>query len=446
MLIRFVVSNFLSFDEEQEFIMTAGNLKTHRSHVYKLGKLNVLKAAAIYGANGAGKSNLIKAIDLLSNLIRDGEIDNSINSEKFKLNPANKEMPVNLELEFFSSGRTYAYGLSLEGMTVVEEWLVETDPEKEDKLIFERGLNKQLKPTLKIADKYLKSKKQHYLIELMEENLLKANELLVSKSDILKIPEIEVLKEWNSNLSVIFPSSKFKQLVHSFAISNPFKTFSNELMQTLDTGIRELDMDEINFERFLSFMDEEQKSKLLDGISDGDSAALVESPFGHVLVSNSEGKHKVQKVVSRHIGKDGKPVSFDLDEESDGTQRLLDFVPAVSNTLNFETVTIVDEIDQSLHPVLLKALITKIMEDSSTKGQFIFSTHESNLLDLDLFRQDEIWFVEKNKNTGGSCLYSLLNFKPRHDLDIKKGYLKGRFGAVPFLANLDDLNWSKDYA
>ncbi|MNR06571.1 hypothetical protein D3C85_1226450 [compost metagenome] len=81
------------------------------------------------------------------------------------------------------------------------------------------------------------------------------------------------------------------------------------------------------------------------------------------------------------------------------------------------------------------------MNNEDTKGQLIFTTHESNLLDLEIFRQDEIWFSEKNKNTGSTQLYSLSDFKPRYDLDIRKGYLKGRFGAIPFLANLEDLKW-----
>ena len=81
------------------------------------------------------------------------------------------------------------------------------------------------------------------------------------------------------------------------------------------------------------------------------------------------------------------------------------------------------------------------MANQNTKGQLIFTSHESNLLDLDIFRQDEIWFVEKDNKSGDTKMYSLSEFKPRYDLDIRKGYLKGRFGAIPFLAKLHDLNW-----
>ncbi|MGN6177915.1 MAG: AAA family ATPase [Mucilaginibacter sp.] len=445
MLIRFVVSNFLSFDEEQEFKMIAGSLKTHKEHVYHLPKLNVLKAAAIYGANGAGKSNLVKAIEFLSDLIDSGTLTRSINDKKFKLNPKNKDLPSTFEVEFFKDKKTYSYGLIINNMTIEEEWLVETDVEKDDKLIFERKLNKHQKTVITVADKYSKTQKEKYLIELMEESLLKQNELLVSKSENFRIKEIDTLKAWNSNVSLIFPGSKFMHLVHSLATSEAFKTFSNELLQTFDTGVMGIDTEEIDFDKFIAPMPEEDKGDLLNGLQK-DTAALVQSPYGPVLVSPKDGKYIARKAISRHTDVNGRPINFDLDEESDGTQRLLDFVPAFSNILNYESVIIVDEIDQSLHPVLLKALITKIMKEKDTRGQFIFTTHESNLLDLEIFRQDEIWFVEKNNAAGSSNLYSLMVFKPRYDLDIKKGYLKGRFGAIPFLANLQDLNWKEAHA
>ena len=128
-------------------------------------------------------------------------------------------------------------------------------------------------------------------------------------------------------------------------------------------------------------------------------------------------------------------------QESDGTQRLLDFIPAIVSILHNDSTYIIDEIDQSLHPALIRALIQKIMNDDTTQGQIVFSTHESNLIDLEIFRQDEIWFAEKDKAAGSTQLYSLSDYKPRYDLDIRKGYLQGRFGAIPFLDDLKNLNW-----
>lgn len=129
-----------------------------------------------------------------------------------------------------------------------------------------------------------------------------------------------------------------------------------------------------------------------------------------------------------------------MQEESDGTVRLLDLVPAFRDLVQKKKVYFIDEIERSLHPLLIKNLIKKFSEDKDTKGQLIFTTHESNLLDQDIFRQDEIWFAEKD-NTGSTDLYSLSSFKEHKTIDIQKGYLSGRYGSIPFLGNLQDLNW-----
>ncbi len=125
------------------------------------------------------------------------------------------------------------------------------------------------------------------------------------------------------------------------------------------------------------------------------------------------------------------------------TVRLLDFVPAFCDIITINKVFIIDEIERSIHPLLIKELIRKFSHDEKTKGQLIFTTHESNLLDQEIFRQDEIWFVEKDKN-GSTDLYSLNDFKEHKTIDIRKGYLNGRYGSIPFLGNLRDLNWYKD--
>ena len=138
--------------------------------------------------------------------------------------------------------------------------------------------------------------------------------------------------------------------------------------------------------------------------------------------------------------KKDKSVLFDLDEESDGTVRLLDFVPAFRSVISKQKVFVIDEIERSIHPLLIKELVQKFSLDPNSKGQLIFSTHESNLLDQKIFRQDEIWFAEKNKD-GSTDLYSLNDFKEHKTIDIQKGYLNGRYGSIPFLGNLQDLNW-----
>lgn len=441
MLIRFVISNFLSFNEEREFNMLAGSFKTHKHHVYNLGKVDVLKAAAIYGANGAGKSSLIKAIEFLQDSVNNGAIFRSVNDKKFKLDKNNELKPISFEIEFTVDKKIYAYGVSFNNITVIEEWLYESGINIEDKKIFERKTLKSGKQSIKMSDKYQKTQKQKLLIELMEDNLLKSNELFLGKTDELKIKEITSARNViEKEIVIIHPGSKFQSLVPALTSSSRFKTFANEMLETFDTGVSELDIETMDIDKYFGEDDEKTKKEIIQDIKDGHSV-LLNTETGGVLATKEKGKYVVKKVIAKHLNNEGKKISFDLPEESDGTQRLLDFIPAFDGILNDEICFIIDEIDQSLHPTLLKSIIQKVMNNDNTKGQLIFTTHESNLLDLDIFRQDEVWFAEKNKSTGSTQLYSLSDFKPRYDLDIRKGYLKGRFGAIPFLAHLEDLKW-----
>jgi uncharacterized protein len=445
MLIRFVVTNFLSFNEEREFNMLAGAYKTHKHHVYAAGKVDVLKAAAIYGANGAGKSNFIKAMAFLQNAVIEGRISTSIHHKKFKLDKTKINEPSVFEIEFFINKKIYIYGLSVHHLHIVEEWLYESGVSNEDKMIFERKQSPSGKPKIEFSDKFQKNKKAKLLVELMEDNLLKNNELLLGKTDILKMDALTMARQWIQNqFVIIFPNHKFNGLLGAIAASNPFKQFANELLQTFDTGVNTLEIEPIDFDTFFREQDKTEKTALLNQLESVEKDMFFDSPIGNVLITKINDKYWVQKIVALHKNTESTPIRFDLQDESDGTQRLLDFLPVFSDILTRDVTYVMDEIDQSLHPALLYALIHKIMADQTAKGQIIFSTHESSLLNLDLFRQDEIWFVEKNQQTGASQLYSLSEFKPRYDLDIQKGYLKGRFGAIPFLAPLENLKWNQN--
>lgn len=422
--------------------MIAGSFKTHKTHVYNRSNLDILKTSVIYGANGAGKSNLIKAIDFFKNTISNGKISKSINSKKFKLNNESKDKPVNFEFEFSFNDKIYSYGVSINNFVILNEWLYETGINKE-KLIFEREF-KDNKQHIKVSNKYTKSQKSKLLIQLMEENLLANNELFLGKYDTLKIEEITTIRNYlNEKIIIIYPNSKFSALIPSMIVSKYFHDFSNSLLDTFDTGVKSLEIETVDFDKFFGDDDEIIKNDILESFENGmKNNIVVTFEKGTVLVIKENEKIVVKKLSSSHIDNLNNKVLFDVNDESDGTKRLLDFMPAFHGVLNDDVTFIVDEIDQSLHPTLLYSLVKKIISDESTKGQFIFTTHESNLLDFDIFRQDEIWFVEKDKKTGASYIYSLEEFKPRYDLDIRKGYLKGRFGAIPFLANLENLNWS----
>jgi len=440
MLIRFVTSNFLSFNEEKEFNMLAGSFRTHKHHVYKAGKLNVLKGAAIYGANGAGKSNLVKAIDYLKQMVVNGGLEKSINSQKFKLDKTKADAPTEFEIEFFYKRKIYAYGVSVNGNVVEKEWLYISGIDKEDKLIFERKTLKSGKSKIKFGKSYIKTKKDELLIELMGDNLLLEHELLLGKYENLKISDIDNVVEWVSKwLIIIYPKSRANVLVYGMTKVDDFANFVNDVLKTFDTGIKKLEVKDIDFDVYFAEEEQVKKRELLEDIKDGNSI-LSSNKYETVVVNKENNKNIVKKAIAIHNDFDNNNIDFDLSEESDGTRRLLDFIPAFDGILNANITYVIDEIDQSIHPELLQTLVKKIMDEPNTKGQLIFTTHESNLLDLNIFRQDEVWFAEKDKG-GSTNLYSLSEFKPRYDLDIRKGYLKGRFGAIPFTGDLKQLNW-----
>lgn len=445
MLIRFNTSNFLSFNEETEFNMLASNsLKMHKDHVYTLKKnLNVLKASAIYGANGAGKSNLIKAIHSFKEIVEDGCIPKKVDFRKNKLVEDSIDKPITHEIEFSINNNIYTYGIAFSSNVCIEEWLYETGI-KNPKLIFERKYSPEKKhPIIKMNEKFLRIEKNKLLISLMEENLLMNNELFISKRENLKIKEIDELCDWFTyGLNIIYPETKSTSIFSDKYSNEEFKSFSEQLLDSFDLGIDKLFLKSEDFETFLK----NEGLDLKDDIDDikkeieQDNICVIEGKYFTISITKDDDKYVVKRVVtSRTVN--NKEVVFELKEESDGTQRLFDFIPLIDNLLKYDCTYIVDEFDRSLHPFLLQKLVKKIMS-SNTKGQLVFTTHEAGLLDCKIFRADEIWFAEKDKELQNTHLYTLAEFKPRYDLDIEKGYLNGRFGAIPFLSKLEDLNWN----
>jgi len=446
MLIRFVVSNFLSFKDEREFNMLAAPLKNLKHHVYNVDKVKVLKAAAIYGANGAGKSNLVKAFEFLHTTVSNGYVVGNIDRKKFRLCNENRSIPISFEIELSTMNKLFSYGVSLENHLVKEEWLYESGIDKDDTLIFHRKSDKDGKTNIEFAPRLRKTKEKRIVLKFLEEKVLKPSELVLSKTDEFGIDEISHVKKFiEKKIIIIHPHSKFVGLVNNFIRYSGFKKFANDVLTTFDTGVSELDVTKVDIDDYFSPEEKDLKNEIIDNFNKAheNAGTIADTNRGLIMVTYEDDKFLVNKVVTRHSVPDCNDVSFDLKEESDGTQRLLDFVIAIDGILKHDMTFIIDEIDQSLHPSLLQTLVDKIMTDDTTKGQLVFTTHESNLLNLSTFRQDEIWFAEKDPKSQSTELYSLIEYKPRYDLDIRKGYLKGRFGAIPFLAKLEDLNWNK---
>lgn len=437
MLIRFTVSNFLSFKDETEFNMLTGDVKRHPHHVYKREHIDVLRAAAIYGANGAGKSNLIHAIAFLKYILEGDDILKT--RQNFRLSNEYKNRPSELEIELEIKGITYAYGIEFDNKKINKEWLYKINfkNDEKDEMIFERETDDSLKHTLKLADKYLKTDKERYFVEFYKDEIIKPNFSfcsLVEQKE--KYEEIYSVYSWfKENLFLLRPDAKVATLIHDIEIEE-YSDWFNSVINSLDTGIKRVYAEDFKPDKAFDKKNEVIKESLKED-KDLRTFFMEGGNYFGARLENGEVAYKI--LICEHKNEDNQSIAFHASDESDGTQKLLDIIPILWNIKENDFVFIIDEIDRSIHPSLLKTFIKLLMEMKKSKGQIIFTTHESNLLDLDIFRQDEIWFAEKNKE-GATQFYSLADFKPRYDLDIRKGYLNGRFGAIPFLGDLEKLN------
>lgn len=444
MLIRFDFTNIFSFLEETEFnMLPAKSLKSHSEHLHKINSsVNVLKGSVIYGANGAGKSNMIKAANLLRDIAIKGRVPADVRYIRNKF--TSPDSPISQSVEFSYHNKVYSYGITYTSKLCLEEWLYETGAEKEE-MVFERTYSAEKnKPIVNMGKRYVDNNdKNALLISLLEDNILKNDELLIKHEDIIKEPRISKVREWfKENLKIFFPETKSASIFDTQYENQNFKHFSEKLLRSFDVGIHDIELHEDDLDNFVS-----QTGMPLDKVFEDiksslkkDDSGVIETQYFTIGVTKEEDdKYIIRRITTNHVVNE-QAVSFELKEESDGTQRLFDFAPVLYDLMSADKTIIVDEIDRSIHANLLKMFVEKVM-GLPIKGQIIFSSHESCLLDCSIFRNDEIWFVEKDRKNQSSRFYTLNDFKPRNDLDIQKGYLKGRFGAIPFLAHLEDLKW-----
>jgi AAA15 family ATPase/GTPase len=451
MLSRFVVKNLYSFKEQTEFNLFPGRATRLGHHRYKKNEIEVLKLSALYGANGSGKSNLIKSIALLKEIVLSGRIPAVVDSLRFKLDAANQKEPAELGIEFFCNTAFYYYSIAIKDNTIVEEYLGEVKGKgKEDILLFHRSIDEK-RPSVKFFEGFTDSKENSLLADVITKDLLKPQLLLLTllrgiSNDAFN--EMRYIHDWFiDGLQVIFPTTSAFYMAHELDINPTFRAFANELMCSYHTGIMELRVEKRPIEDFLGKDNPERLEEIKAKVAQpGDLVTLRANSVegADVVVVNEDGKIIAKQLVFLHRDIQGSPVVFSYREESDGTRRLLEYLPALSWLLSGKpgVTFMVDEIERSIHPLMIKEILEKFSADPNTTGQLIFSTHDTNLLDQEIFRTDEIWFAEKDLS-GASKLYPLSDFREHNTIDIRKGYMNGRYGAIPFLGSLEALNWNK---
>lgn len=445
MLIRFQVKNLYSFEEETEFNLLTNDSEHLPHHKKHCNGVDFLRLSAIYGANASGKSNFVRAIGLLQNIVKKGKIIDEVSDYKFKLSGEALTKPISLAIELLSNSKMYYYTLTFDQKKILNETLVETFKDKEVRIVFERSLTNE-RQEIPFIESEVKNEKERMFLELLSDKLLSKDELLLTfltQKYPNEYADIDNVFEWFSDVLIVLNSNfKIRGIAHKFDTDDSTTMFANAFIPTLGTGIQKIDIQK----REIVGQGNEM-NYLKDNIKNDQEQLFTNTnpDIGEEITFVMEENDKIfaKRIFTEHLDKEGHKVFFPFGWESDGTKRLLEYTPLINGVINAEVVFVVDEIERSIHPMMIKELIRKISSDTSAQGQLIFTTHESCLLDQEILRTDEIWFTQKDKG-GATHMYSLSDFNISNTANIEDGYLNGRYGGIPFLSNLKELNWHTD--
>ncbi|MBN1601721.1 MAG: AAA family ATPase [Chitinispirillaceae bacterium] len=445
MIIRFVAKNIYSFKDETEFNLFPNKTQRLQHHRVSVGDFEFLRYSAIYGANGSGKSNLVKSISLLQRMVEDGKIKKEVNDLKFKLTSENEKLPVSLAIEFVADGKVYYFTITFDQGEILHEYLSESS-RNEDALVYERTLENGLQK-ISFYSEYYSDEKKKLFAEVLTEKLLPKNELLLTFLN-KKFPgdfrSIKTVFNWFSvTLFIIRPETKPGGIADILDKNIETENFGNKFISSLNTGITKIEVEKKKFEDFFDANDKIDVNELIGDLKNEPDhfSVFTNSETGEeITVVNENNELVAKRLVTTHLNSDNKKIKFYTGQESDGTRRLIEYIPAIQAIVNNDLVFLIDEVERSIHPLLIKEILGKILLDTNARGQLIFTTHESNLLDQNILRPDEIWLTQKDCD-GSTKMYSLSDYKIHNTIDIENGYLNGRYGGIPFLGNLKDLSW-----
>lgn len=444
MLLKIRVSNFLSFEKLTEFSMIPSSRVSGLSgHIIKTTETPLLKYGVIYGANAAGKSNLVEIFKFIKRCVQFRVIV-SCEEEFCKNSEANKNRESLFEIQFTLNGRYYAYGftLLLNEQEVRKEWLYKLDKDAEIKKIFEweKGKKPVIEQSLLNSDF---NRFKTYLDDFDET----ANTLFLHVMNKDKRydqgTKIYVFREvfsWiTSKIVVVKPDTALK----SFEYYDDQASIStiNSLIKIFDTGITKVEMIEITLEELRKELAKPVFEHVLSNyrlIKEQGMAGIIAVSMrsNQTFIRITAVKGGEPKITTLSLKHGSAFYKFKYSEESDGTKRLFELLDMLLSASE-DVIYVVDEMERSLHPKLTRKFLELFGQRHYNKcAQLVFTTHESTIMDLKLFRRDEIWFVERD-NKNNSSVYSLEKFKERYDKQLSKAYLDGRYGAIPVFSSFN---------
>lgn len=465
MLISFTVENFRSFRSEQTLNMAASTRvgAGHDDHCRKIEGENIrlLPLAVMYGANGAGKSNMIKAMRYAAWMVLEGPRPGKHTArEAFAHLEETRAVPSTFDFRFLTQGRICRFGFQVSDSQVESEWLI-VEQSGQEKVVYERTTDPTGKVDIKVGTPLIEEAttgRSHVMaFSQFAKSSGRANQLFLRA--IHENVGADSQGEWvgpallwfKNSLAIIDPGESMHGLHRLLTTSKEFASFSSSYLKSVSTGVDELisvRTEELPFERARDMIPFGLAANLTETDFSQDEVADFTLPDGtmRALTRGDNGGYFVNTIATKHHAENDKSFELPLAAESDGTRRLLHLLPVLyPKTINAEVI-VIDEIDRSLHPLLTRQFVESFLKVSMhANRQMLLTTHDTILLDLELLRRDEIWFVEKDKNSATS-LYSMSEFPVRKDLRLHRGYMQGRFGAIPFLGDLEKLNAEMEVA
>lgn len=418
MLLEFRVRNFRSIRDEQVLNLGAASdgelAETHLAPTGLASMPSAVRSAVVYGPNASGKSTLLFALNYMravvaesASVIKPGQ---TFNVQPFKLDKASAAAPTEFELTFLIDSVRHQYAFSMTPERIVTETLVVYRTSRPTQLLH-RSLSEDGG-----TYEYKFSAHLHGPTKVWQEST-RANALFLSTAAQLNSDSLSPIFRWITDNIVFLPSGAMVDQAFTTAM---LATAAGRV--TIRDFLAAADISIANVEAV-------QRK--------GIHNKFVMSEGGVAHASREESEFLVP--VFEHTTAKGS-AKFELHEESEGTQRLYGLVAPVLDVLRDGRVLVVDELDCSLHTLLVRRLISMFHDPSlNTSGaQLIFSTHDTSLLDHTLFRRDQIWFTEKDADQA-TRLYPLTDFSPRKHEAWERGYVSGRYGAVPFFRELPDV-------
>jgi AAA15 family ATPase/GTPase len=382
------------------------------------GVPRLLRSSVLYGPNASGKSTLIQALQFVKSQIlnsqKESQAGDAIDVVPFKLTAASRAADSEFEITFIEQGVRYEYGFCCNRERFTEEWLIAYPLGRAQKW-FHRVFDAEAgKDAYKFSTSFLGGKKRH---DIWKEQT-RANALFFSTAIQLNNEQLKPAFDWFKQRLRVFDS--VGGLSPSYTLQRCGKDEDRQrvvaFMNSADLSIADIQLKETVFSA--DSLPKSMPAAIKDEfIKDMAGRKLVEPRFFHKDVNTAE------------------IVEFEGSEESDGTLALFAFAGPWLDVIENERVLVVDELDTSLHPLLVHHLVKRLHHEG-TKAQLIFTTHDTTLLSPKLLRRDQVWFMEKNDKSA-TRLYPLSDFSPRENEAIERGYLNGRYGGIPFLKDLD---------